>query len=291
MDRTDIIVGISNFLIMLPAIVTFIYLEPTESPYWASWYPVFFIIPFVKYFSPRDFRKNVYPLTIIAFVLYVMASDVRTIFKKKFFLSSLFVLAVNQNDVSTVLLTVTTAIVFVFIVEGILSKKTERTVYYMFLSITSTVYFLSALNISKLANLPFMEAFDYTSILLYYNVYLLIFKGYEFLTLLISPSFFVVNILIITSVFSIIGLIFNLSVIEKNNRTKRLDAIAYPIMIGGIAAFILSYLLEYLPYSIYSIFFTTIIVIVFMFLIRLSDRKDNYPLNLMGSEINGENDN
>jgi FtsH-binding integral membrane protein len=49
-----------------------------------------------------------------------------------------------------------------------------------------------------------------------------------------------------------------------------------------MASFILTFLLVYFPYSIYSIFITTLIVIVSMSAVKHSDRKENYHLNVIG---------
>lgn len=290
MEEGRLSLYISNTLILMPAIVTFIYLFPKEYVYWNDWYLLPFVIPFVKYFMPRDWRRHVYPLIITILLFYIIISDLKIILKTGFFLSTLFVLPVTQKNVNPIFFTLFTSIVFLFIFEGILSKKTAKTVYYMFLSITSTVYFLSALELSSLAGISFMDAYSYTSILLFYNVYTLIFKGYEFLTLIITPSAYVVNMLIVTAIFSIVGLIMNLNVLGTDKNSRSLEGIGYPILAGGIGALILSFVLVHLPYSLYSLLLTVLVIIIFISIVSRSDRKQNYPIRVMeDNEIRSHN--
>lgn len=281
MAERRIALYVSNILILIPAIVTFIYLFPKEFPYWDDWYLLIFVLPFVKYLMPRDFRKHVYPITAILIIFYVIVSDLKFILKSGFFLSSLFVLPVTEKSLNSIMFTVFTSLVFLLIFEGILSKNTAKTVYYMFLSLTSTVYFLSALQISVLMNISFMEAYSYTSILLLYNVYTLIFKGYEFLTLIIAPSAYVVNMLTITAIFSIIGLIMNLNVLGTEKGTTSLEGIGYPILVGGLGVFILSFILLHLPYNLYSLLLTALVIVIFISIVTRSDRKENYSIRVM----------
>ncbi len=281
MKEKRMVLYISNILILAPAIVAFIYLFPKEFPYWDDWYLVVFIIPFVKYLSPKDWRGYIYPLTVIIILLYVLISNLSTIFNTNFPFSYLFILHISATNIDTIMFTVFTSIVFLLIFEGILSDKTAKTMYYMFLSITSTIYFLSASRLASLSDITLMQAYSYTSILLLYNMYLLVFKGYEFLTLILSPSVFISDMLIATFIVSIIGLIMNLNILGTEKDSRSLEAIGYPILAGGMGAFIISFLLVHIPYGLYSLLATALIVVIFISITRRTDRKENYPIKIM----------
>lgn len=284
MKKNDIFIYISNALILAPAIASYIYVFPVDRAHWENWVIIFFILPFVKYFSPKDYRHLVYPSVIIFALLYVLTSQAVFIDHLQFFGSSLFKTHISLTQLPPLLFTLSTGIVFPLLFEGILSKKTSRAISYMVISTTSTIYTIATLDfaLTVFKGSGFLEAYQITGILIYMNVYLLLYKGYEFITLLIQPNPFVTELLLTTFIISIIGFVFSLYVSEEDRGKMSIQNIGYPILVGAMASFILTFLLVYFPYSIYSIFITTLIVIVSMSAVKHSDRKENYHLNVIG---------
>lgn len=291
MRKNDISIYISNVLILTPAIASFIYIFPVERIYWEAWVILLFVIPFVKYFSPKDYRSKVYPLTMIVILVYILVSDLVLLTHDSFIGSGLFKYPITRGNFTPFMFTLSTGIVFPLLFEGVLSKKTSKTVSYMVVSTTSTIYMLATLtfafNVFKGYN--FYDVYELTGILIYLNVYLLIYKGYEFITLLLQPNPFVIDLLTTTFIVSIVGFILNLYFSEENRVKKSLEYLGYPILTGSIVSFILTFLLIYLPYSIYSIFVTTLIAIMVMFSVKHSDRKGNYHLKIMEDDGNKQN--
>ena len=97
MKKNDVFIYISNALILAPAIASYIYVFPVDRAHWENWVIIFFILPFVKYFSPKDYRHLVYPSVLIFGMLYVLTSQVVFIDHLQFFGSSLFKTHISLN--------------------------------------------------------------------------------------------------------------------------------------------------------------------------------------------------
>ncbi|MHB1440475.1 MAG: hypothetical protein ACYCSO_04665 [Cuniculiplasma sp.] len=288
MNRSDIYLYISNVLIMMPAMASFVYIFPIERLCWEPWVIILFILPFIKYFSPKDYRSKVYFLAAIVILLYILLSDLVLVDHITFFSSGLFTYPIDSTNFTPFLFTLTTGAVFILLFEGILSRKTSRTITYMVISTASTVYMIATITFSLMVfkNAPLNDvtvyhAYEITGILIYLNVYLLLYKGYEFITLLLQPNSFVTTFLTATFVISIVGLVMNLYLAEENKSRKSLEFLAYPVLSGAIFSLALTFFLFYIPFSIYSLFITSFTVIFFMFLVKRSDRKENYQLRIM----------
>ena len=150
MRKNDISLYISNVLILTPAIASFIFIFPVEKNYWETWVILLFVLPFVKYFSPRDYRSRVYPLTMIVILVYILVSDLVLLTHDSFIGSGLFRYPITKGNFTPSMFTLSTGIVFPLLFEGVLSKKTSRTVSCMVVSTTSTIYMLATLTFAIL---------------------------------------------------------------------------------------------------------------------------------------------
>ena len=123
MRKNDISLYISNVLILTPAIASFIFIFPVEKNYWETWVILLFVLPFVKYFSPRDYRSRVYPLTMIVILVYILVSDLVLLTHDSFIGSGLFRYPITKGNFTPSMFTLSTGIVFPLLFEGVLSKK------------------------------------------------------------------------------------------------------------------------------------------------------------------------
>jgi hypothetical protein len=68
---------------------------------------------------------------------------------------------------------------------------------------------------------------------------------------------------------------------EERQYKITLDYLGFPILSGAIFAIILALILDYIPYPVYSLLVTSVVVISSIFLVKRKDKKDNYELRIM----------
>ncbi|WP_443338196.1 hypothetical protein [Cuniculiplasma thermophilum] len=270
-----------NFLILIPSITMFIYEFKGEYSYWDSLWILFFILPLVKYISPMRIRKLIYPIATILILLYVLISELIVILRFSFILSSYFTFPLNNRTIIPLSFTISSAIAFPFIVEGIMSKSPQGALGYLIGSSISTIYFITALSLSPLFNKGFYYSYDITGILIYYNLYTLASTGTESITYLLKPVSFIENILLITFPISIVGFIGRLYIESDKVNRQPVEYMAYPILMGSLIALFLTELTNVISGTYYGILITAAFLVGTVMYMRKSDKKDNYEIGTL----------
>ena len=286
MKKDEIYIFITNFLIMLPSISMFVYDLPKEYHYWDYLWYIFFILPVLKYISPTRIRRLIYPLSIIIILSYVLLSELILIFRVSFFLSHYFHVDFSSQNLTVISYTISSAVAFPFIVEGMMAKTPQGTIGYLIASSTSTIYFITALYLvtlfhDSLSSNAFFYSYNITGYLIFYNLYLLASQGHEFITLLIRPSPFIENLLTVTFMVSIIGLIARLYLQNQEINRQPLENMAYPIFYGSIIALAVTLLLGKLSFTYYGILLMALFLIGTVVIARHGNKKDNYEIGDM----------
>ncbi len=293
MEREKFLKFILNFLILAPSISMFAYEIPKEFSYWDSLWYIFFILPLLKYVSPLRIRRLVYPVAIIIGLMYVLISELMIVQHTSSFLSGLFSFPMKTSDLIIISFTISSAIAFPLIVEGVMSKSPQGVLGYLIGSSISTIYFIAALSLRRTFSDLFSELYpnihispfysSYMGIgeLIFFNVYILASQGFEFITLIITPVAFITNMLIITFSISIISFIARLYL--ENNRINRqpLENMAYPIMIGGIGALVLTLVMNQISYCYYGILLMAVSLVSIVVIMRMGNKKDNYEVGTL----------
>lgn len=281
MEKDELIKHGLNFVILIPSITMFIYEFKGEYSYWDSFWYLFFILPVVKYISPIRIRKLIYPVAAIIILLYVLVSELIVISRFSFPYSSYFTFPLNNRTIIPLSFTISSAIAFPFIVEGVMSKTSQGALGYLIGSSISTIYFITALSLSPLFNKGFYYSYDVTGILIYYNLYTLASTGTESVTYLLKPVPLIENILLITFPISIVGLIGRLYVESDKVNRQPVEYMAYPILIGSLIGLVLTEITNMLSGTYYGILITVTFLVGTTMYMRKSDKKDNYEIGTL----------
>ena len=281
MDNEKMLKHGMNFLILIPSISMFIYELPKEYSYWDSLWYIFFIAPILKYISPLRIRRLIYPLTIIIILSYVLISELIIISHFSSFLSTYFNFKLNYTIFIAMSFTISSAIAFPFIVEGVLSKTPQGAIGYLIGSSVSTIYFITSLSLVPLFHKGFYYSYEITGILIYYSLYTLASRGTESVTYILKAPVFIENILLITFPISVVGFFVRLYLESNKINRQPLEAVAYPILIGATVALFLTILINFISGTYYGILLTVLFLVGIVIYMRRKDKKDNYEIGTL----------
>ncbi|MHB8361337.1 MAG: hypothetical protein ACYDAO_04760 [Thermoplasmataceae archaeon] len=279
MIKERVIQILSNLLILSPAIFTFYYVEQNIFSYVIiSLYALIFAIPIMKNTIPK-YGYLVYPLAVIISFTYIFLSLLHLLTTKNYLILQYFNFPFrNSTYLEQFIFTFFTALPFIFIVEALFSKKLQRILSYLVISMADLLDMVVAIQINSLLGGNIINSFTYANALFGLNLYTLFFFGYEFVSIFFHVSTSFNNNLDITFIISIFGVISYFFFVSEGRNRVRMDGIALGFLYGGIATVILSYAIGFVSGSFEELMVISVSILITLIWLRRSSKQKYYTI-------------
>lgn len=239
-----------NLLAFSPAILIYVYTFPY---FYANINLAVLVLiaalPIVKLLVPKRYSSSVYPVALIIAMLLVIATLFYLINPSRYYYLEIFSIPIA---IST-FFAIDFAFAFIFIFEGLLSKRSSRMIGYLFLSLGTMLYELSIIAAMHEFSLTFMNALSLVFSLEILSYYELFVYGYQKFLPMANFQIQINQELLVLFIISTIAIVFSIFLRENGHQRERLGDLAYSLFAGSIVGTLLFAVYDYFSYTQYQL--------------------------------------
>ena len=239
-----------NLLAFSPAILIYVYTFPY---FYANINLAVLVLiaalPIVKLLVPKRYSSNVYPVALIIAMLLVIATLFYLINPSRYYYLEIFSIPLALST----FFAIDFAFAFIFIFEGLLSKRSSRMIGYLFLSLGTMLYELSIIAAMHEFSLTFMNALSLVFSLEILSYYELFIYGYQKFLPMANFQIQINQELLVLFIISTIAIVFSIYLRENGHQRERLGDLAYSLFAGSIMGTLLFAVYDYFSYTQYQL--------------------------------------
>ncbi len=239
-----------NLLAFSPAILIYVYTFPY---FYANInlavLVLIAVLPVVKLLVPKRYSSSVYPVAHIIAMLLVIATLFYLINPSRYYYLEIFSIPLALST----FFAIDFAFAFIFIFEGLLSKRSSRMIGYLFLSLGTMLYELSIIAAMHEFSLTFMNALSLVFSLEILSYYELFVYGYQKFLPMANFQIQINQELLVLFIISTIAIVFSIYLRENGHQRERLGDLAYSLFAGSIMGTLLFAVYDYFSYTQYQL--------------------------------------
>ncbi len=239
-----------NLLAFSPAILIYIYTFPY---FYANINLAVLVLiaalPIVKLLVPKRYSSSVYPVALIIAMLLVIATLFYLISPSRYYYLEIFSIPIALST----FFAIDFAFAFIFIFEGLLSKRSSRMIGYLFLSLGTMLYELSIIAAMHEFSLTFMNALSLVFSLEILSYYELFVYGYQKFLPMANFQIQINQELLVLFIVSTIAIVFSIYLRENGHQRERLGDLANSLFAGSIMGTLLFAVYDYFSYTQYQL--------------------------------------
>jgi len=260
-----------NLLAFSPAIFIFIY----AFPYFygninLAVMVLIAIVPLVKFAVPKRYTSSVYPVALIIALLLLLATLFYLINPSRYYYLEIFTIPLALST----FFAIDFAFAFIFILEGLLSKRSSRMIGYLFLSLGTMLYELSIIAAMHEFSLTFMNALSLVFSLEILSYYELFIYGYQKFLPMANFQIQINPELLVLFIISTIAIIFSVYFRENGHRRERLGDLGYSLFTGSVVGTLLFAIYDYFSYTQYQLSIIGFAILATFIAISRTSRKE-----------------
>ena len=198
---------------------------------------------------PKRYSSNVYPVALIIAMLLVIATLFYLINPSRYYYLEIFSIPLALST----FFAIDFAFAFIFIFEGLLSKRSSRMIGYLFLSLGTMLYELSIIAAMHEFSLTFMNALSLVFSLEILSYYELFIYGYQKFLPMANFQIQINQELLVLFIISTIAIVFSIYLRENGHQRERLGDLAYSLFAGSIMGTLLFAVYDYFSYTQYQL--------------------------------------
>ena len=239
-----------NLLAFSPAILIYVYTFPY---FYANINLAVLVLiaalPIIKLLVPKRYSSSVYPVALIIAMLLVIATLFYLINPSRYYYLEIFSIPLALST----FFAIDFAFAFIFIFEGLLSKRSSRMIGYLFLSLGTMLYELSIIAAMHEFSLTFMNALSLVFSLEILSYYELFVYGYQKFLPMANFQIQINQELLVLFIVSTIAIVFSIYLRENGHQRERLGDLAYSLFSGSIMGTLLFAVYDYFSYTQYQL--------------------------------------
>ncbi|MCL4358779.1 MAG: hypothetical protein M1593_04600 [Candidatus Thermoplasmatota archaeon] len=239
-----------NLLAFSPAILIYVYTFPY---FYANINLAVLVLiaalPIVKLLVPKRYSSSVYPVALIIAMLLVIATLFYLISPSRYYYLEIFSIPIALST----FFAIDFAFAFIFIFEGLLSKRSSRMIGYLFLSLGTMLYELSIIAAMHEFSLTFMNALSLVFSLEILSYYELFVYGYQKFLPMANFQIQINQELLVLFIVSTIAIVFSIYLRENGHQRERLGDLANSLFAGSIMGTLLFAVYDYFSYTQYQL--------------------------------------
>ena len=239
-----------NLLAFSPAILIYIYTFPY---FYANINLAVLVLiaalPIIKLLVPKRYSSSVYPVALIIAMLLVIATLFYLISPSRYYYLEIFSIPIALST----FFAIDFAFAFIFIFEGLLSKRSSRMIGYLFLSLGTMLYELSIIAAMHEFSLTFMNALSLVFSLEILSYYELFVYGYQKFLPMANFQIQINQELLVLFIVSTIAIVFSIYLRENGHQRERLGDLANSLFAGSIMGTLLFAVYDYFSYTQYQL--------------------------------------
>jgi hypothetical protein len=239
-----------NLLAFSPAILIYVYTFPY---FYANINLAVLVLiaalPIIKLLVPKRYSSSVYPVALIIAMLLVIATLFYLISPSRYYYLEIFSIPIALST----FFAIDFAFAFIFIFEGLLSKRSSRMIGYLFLSLGTMLYELSIIAAMHEFSLTFMNALSLVFSLEILSYYELFVYGYQKFLPMANFQIQINQELLVLFIVSTIAIVFSIYLRENGHQRERLGDLANSLFAGSIMGTLLFAVYDYFSYTQYQL--------------------------------------
>jgi len=260
-----------NLLAFSPAILIYVYTFPY---FYANINLAVLVLiaalPIVKLIVPKRYSSSVYPVALIIAMLLVIATLFYLVNPSRYYYLEIFSIPLALST----FFAIDFAFAFIFIFEGLLSKRSSRMIGYLFLSLGTMLYELSIIAAMHEFSLTFMNALSLVFSLEILSYYELFVYGYQKFLPMANFQIQINQELLVLFIISTIAIVFSIYLRENGHQRERLGDLAYSLFAGSVMGTLLFAVYDYFSYTQYQLSIIGFGVLATFIAISRTSRKE-----------------
>ena len=260
-----------NLLAFSPAILIYVYTFPD---FYANKNLAVLVLiaalPIVKLIVPKRYSSSVYPVALIIAMLLVIATLFYLVNPSRYYYLEIFSIPLALST----FFAIDFAFAFIFIFEGLLSKRSSRMIGYLFLSLGTMLYELSIIAAMHEFSLTFMNALSLVFSLEILSYYELFVYGYQKFLPMANFQIQINQELLVLFIISTIAIVFSIYLRENGHQRERLGDLAYSLFAGSVMGTLLFAVYDYFSYTQYQLSIIGFGVLATFIAISRTSRKE-----------------
>ncbi|MCL5679342.1 MAG: hypothetical protein M1301_03860 [Candidatus Thermoplasmatota archaeon] len=260
-----------NLLAFSPAILIYVYTFPY---FYANINLAVLVLiaalPIVKLIVPKRYSSSVYPVALIIAMLLVIATLFYLVNPSRYYYLEIFSIPLTLST----FFAIDFAFAFIFIFEGLLSKRSSRMIGYLFLSLGTMLYELSIIAAMHEFSLTFMNALSLVFSLEILSYYELFVYGYQKFLPMANFQIQINQELLVLFIISTIAIVFSIYLRENGHQRERLGDLAYSLFAGSVMGTLLFAVYDYFSYTQYQLSIIGFGVLATFIAISRTSRKE-----------------